>query len=198
MERERYYCGYARVSTKGQKLDVQIDKIQKFCDYKEINCRMFSEQASAVKDRPVFETLIKDIDSFEGLIVTKLDRLGRSVQQLNSIYLHLKDKNKPLIIIDQNIDTTKTEGKLMFQMLSVIAEFERDIIRDRLHSGQKFSGKYGGRHKKELPKETIIEHYKKGASYEWLSNTFNVSKNTIYRRLKEWGILKTHEHEKRN
>ena len=93
-------------------------------------------------------------------------------------------------MINQNIDTSTKEGRLLFNMLSTIAEFEKELIRERLMLGKKHSGHYGGPKTKELPKAVIIKHFENGASYEWLANTFQVSKSTIFRRLKEWKLLK--------
>ncbi len=182
---------YARVSTKDQNLDVQLDKIKKYCELKGHTYTLFAEKASAVKERPEFDRLMKALEDprFHGLVVTSLDRLGRSVLDLSRIAdritLTLK---KELIIIDQNIDTSTKEGKLYYNILSSIAEFEREIIRDRLEAGKKFSGNYGGRKRKKLPMEAIIEHYKKGASYDYLSKMFNVSRSTLCKRFKEHGI----------
>ena len=145
-------AGYARVSTKDQDLSKQIDSIKKFCDYKNYKFDLFSEKASASRDRKEFDKMIHNIDSYDGIVVTSLDRLARSVKQLSTIHENFKKNDKVLIIIDQNIDTSTKEGRLMFNMLSTIAEFERELIRERLMAGKRYSGNYGGRKVKELPK----------------------------------------------
>ena len=182
--------GYARVSTKDQDLANQIEEIKKYCEYKKHSLELFTEKASASKDREEFNKMMDKIEDYDGIVVTSLDRLGRSVQQLSTIHESFKKNKKTLIIINQNIDTSTKEGRLMFNMLSTIAEFERELIRERLAAGKLYSGKYGGRKVKELPREAIIKHFEIGASYEWLANTFQVSKSTIYRRLKEWKQIK--------
>jgi len=184
-------AGYARVSTKEQNLDKQLKSIKDFCELKNHQVDIFQEKISAVKERPEFDKMIKLVltGEYDGLIATDLDRVGRSVMDLSNLAHNLKDNNKELIIINKNIDTSTTQGKLMYNIFSSFAEFERDVIRERLASGKKHSGKYGGRNRKPLPRDAIIKHFKNGASYAWLATTFAVSRATIYRRLKEWGVV---------
>lgn len=186
---------YARVSTREQNLDVQIDQIKKYCVFKGYEYVLFSEKVSAVKERPEFEKVLKALEDpqYDGLIVTSLDRLGRSVLDLSRIANHIiEELHKKIIFIDQNIDTSTINGKLQFNFLSSIAEWERGTIRERLEAGKKFSGRYGGRNRKKLPMEAIIEHYKRGASYNYLAKMFNVSRSTLYKRFKEHGIVVKH------
>jgi len=183
---------YARVSTKDQNLDVQLDKIKKYCEFKGHTYTLFSEKVSAVKERPEFDKVLKALEGtdYDGLVVTSLDRLGRSVLDLSRIMNHISNNlKKEVVIIDQNIDTSTKEGRLLFNLLSSIAEFEREIIRDRLQAGQRFTGRYGGRNRKKLPMEAIIEHYKNGASYDYLAKMFNTSRSTLYKRFKEHNIV---------
>ena len=192
LNRDMKLAGYVRVSTKEQSYEKQISKIKEYCKYKKYDLEIFQEKRSAFKDRPMFEKMMKAVlyqKRFDGIVVTDLDRLGRSVMHLSNVGHTLQINNKALIIIGSDIDTSKKEGKLMFNMLASIAEFERDIIRERFQAGKEFTGNYGGRKVKQLPKDTILEHFKKGASYEWLANTFNVSRSTIYHRLKKWGAI---------
>ena len=183
--------GYARVSTKDQSLDGQIEKIKKFCEYKDFEVEIFSEKVSAISERPEFDRAMEQIDSYDGIVVTSLDRLGRSVYQLSYFFKTMTDQEKKVIIIDQNIDTSTKEGRLLLNLLSSIAEFERELIRERLQAGKERSNKRDGRKRKELPKKDIIRMYENGAGYKYIGSVFGVSEGTIYRRLKEWNALKT-------
>ncbi len=183
--------GYARVSTKDQNLDGQIEKIKKFCDYKGWEVTILKEKVSSVAEREQFEVAMNELEKPEygGLIVTDIDRLGRSVYQLSSVFKRLTSMKKELIIIDKNIDTSTKEGRLQFNILSSFAEWEREQIRDRLKAGQERTQRYGGRPRKDYPKEPIINMYKNGAGIAYITKTWGISKGTLYKRLREWGIL---------
>ena len=124
------------------------------------------------------------------LFITKLDRLARSVIDLHNIAKFLEDKNVDLKVIQQNIDTTTPAGRLLFTMLGAIAEFERDLINERVKKGIEAAKKKGvqfGRtailNNKE--KNVIYKEHEKGKSVAWLSKFFHVSRNTIYRAIKD-------------
>lgn len=124
------------------------------------------------------------------LFITKLDRLARSVIDLQNIAKFLEDKNVDLKVIQQNIDTTTPAGRLLFTMLGAIAEFERDLINERVKEGIEAAKKNGiqfGRkailNNKE--KNVIYKEHEKGKSVAWLSKFFHVARNTIYRAIKD-------------
>jgi DNA invertase Pin-like site-specific DNA recombinase len=185
-------AGYCRVSTKEQNLDKQIESIKRYCEFKKIDFDIFQEKASAVKERLEFDKMMQLIleGKYDGLIATDLDRVGRSVMGLSNLIHQLKDADKTFIIINRNIDTSTTQGKLMYNIFASFAEFERDIIRERLQAGKKHTGRYGGRNRTNIPKEAMIKHYQDGASYEYIASIFKVHRSTVYRRLKEWGVIK--------
>ena len=123
--------GYARVSSAGQKLDVQLDRLAD-CD------RVFHEKVSgrSAKGRPELQNasdFVRDEDVF---VVTKLDRLARSVVDLSGIVQKLESKNVDLVVLDQGIDTTTMYGRLQFNILAAIGEFERELIRERSMEGR--------------------------------------------------------------
>jgi len=184
--------GYARVSTKDQNLDGQIEKIKKFCHYKGWEVVIFKEKVSSVVEREQFEAALTELEKpeYSGLIVTDIDRLGRSVYQLSSTFKRLTSMKKELIILDKNIDTSTKEGRLQFNILSSFAEWEREQIRDRLKAGQDRTKRYGGRTRKDYPKEAIIKQYKDGANITYLTKIHGISKGTLYKRLREWGVIK--------
>lgn len=136
--------GYARVSTVDQHLDAQLDALQA------AGCaRIWSEHASgADRNRGELAALLDHLRPGDVLVTTKLDRLARSVSHLVELAADLTARGVDLVILDQGIDTTTPSGRLMFHMLGAIAEFERDLIRDRTRAGLAAAaarGRKGGR-----------------------------------------------------
>ena len=123
--------GYARVSSIGQSLDVQLDKLSS------ANCdRIFSDKLSGTTaDRPELKQCLDYVREGDRLIITKLDRLARSTLHLAKIADLLEHKSVELVVLDQNIDTGTPTGRLMFTMLGAIAEFENEIRKERQQDG---------------------------------------------------------------
>jgi DNA invertase Pin-like site-specific DNA recombinase len=122
--------GYARVSSTGQDLEVQIDKLA-MCE------RVFKEKQSAVDaDRPELKRCLDYVREGDTLVVTKIDRLARSTSDLYRIVSALDEKGVAFKVIDDpSIDTTSRTGKLVMGVLALIAEFENDIRRERQMDG---------------------------------------------------------------
>ena len=110
--------GYARVSTSGQKLDLQLERLAD-CD------RTFHEKVSgkSAKNRPELHNALDFVRDGDVFVVTKLDRLARSVVDLANIVQKLEVKNVDLVVLDQGIDTTSIYGRLQFNILAAIGEF---------------------------------------------------------------------------
>jgi DNA invertase Pin-like site-specific DNA recombinase len=123
--------GYARVSTRDQKPHLQLDALQ------EAGCeRVFEETASGAKrDRPELKAVLDFMRAGDNLVVWKLDRLARSTRQLLETVEALELRGIGLKILTQNIDTTNAGGRLIFTVFSAIAEFEREIVRERTRAG---------------------------------------------------------------
>jgi len=123
--------GYARVSTEGQSLDNQVDRLT------HSECiKLFTEKYSGAKsDRKQLKAALDFVREGDALVVTKLDRLARSAVDLGQIARKLESKGVDLIVLDQQIDTTTPTGKLMFTLIGAFAEFERDLIRERCQEG---------------------------------------------------------------
>jgi len=181
------YVGYARVSTSSQNLENQINQL------KDVGCvKIFSEKRSGKNetDRQQFNIMMDFVREGDVLFITKLDRLARSVIDLQNIAKFLEDKNVDLKVIQQNIDTTSPAGRLLFTMLGAIAEFERDLINERVKEGIEAAKKKGVQFGRRAiltykEKNVIYNQHEKGKSVAWLSKIFHVARNTIYRALKD-------------
>jgi len=179
--------GYARVSTSSQNLENQIDQL------KAAGCeKIFSEKRSGKNesDREQFTIMMDFIREGDMLFVTKLDRLARSVIDLHNIAKFLQDQNVDLKVLHQNIDTTTPAGRLLFTMLGAIAEFERDLINERVREGIEAAKNKGIRFGRRAilsmkEKKIIYQQHEKGRSVLWLSNFFHVARNTIYRAIND-------------
>ena len=117
--------GYARVSSVGQSLDVQLDKLR-HCD------KVFQEKKSGASGkRPRFEDCLEYVREGDTLVVTRLDRLARSTLHLCQIAEELTRKRVNLQVLDQHIDASDATGRLLFNMLGAIAQFETEIRSER-------------------------------------------------------------------
>lgn len=123
--------GYARVSSLGQSLDVQRDKLQKAGAEK-----IFEEKRSGVDaDRPALKRCLEYVREGDTLLFTRIDRLARSAADLLRIVRDLEKRGVMLRVLDQSIDTSDAAGKAFLGMLAVFAEFETDIRRERQMDG---------------------------------------------------------------
>jgi len=143
---------YSRVSTEEQDADKQEQSCLEYCKRNNLEVfKVYQDQAiSGMKtSRPAFDEMLKDMRSlkFNVLMVTKLDRVGRSLQHLLSIFEELRTKGVDFIAITQNIDTSSAVGKFQLQVLGAFAEFERNIISERTKEGLKYAKNVGKRGK---------------------------------------------------
>ena len=141
--------GYARVSSVGQTLAVQLDKLEQ-CD------RVFQEKVTGITDkRPQLQACLEYVRQGDTVVVTKLDRLARSTLHLCQIAAELERKQVNLQVLDQNIDTNDATGRLLFNMLGAIAQFETELRAERQMDGMQKAKERGvifGR-KKKLTKQ---------------------------------------------
>lgn len=176
--------GYARVSSVGQSLDVQLDKLQ-HCD------KIFQEKKSGASGkRYQLETCLEYVREGDTLVVTRLDRLARSTLNLCQIADYLKEKQVDLQVLDQSIDTGDATGRLLFNMLGAIAQFETEIRAERQMDGiqkAKAQGVRFGR-SKALTDTQIGElraKRKRGELIRTLMKDYAISKASVYRYLNE-------------
>jgi DNA invertase Pin-like site-specific DNA recombinase len=177
--------GYARVSTRDQNPDAQTDALRSAgCE------KIFVEHASGVlAKRPALDDALEYLRDGDTLVVTKLDRLGRSVRNLKEVAEGLQLRRVGLKALSQGIDTTTPGGRLFFHMLAAIAEFEHDLIVERTHDGlaaaRARGRKGGGRHKMTPTKvrQAQAMYDEKTYTVQQIAETFGVSRGTIYRHL---------------
>ena len=181
--------GYARVSTKDQNLELQIDALEKYgCQ------KIYSEKAKGAKaDRPKWQELLNQIESGDTLVIWKLDRMGRSLHHLIKIVTELIEKNISIVSLNDPIDTTNIQGKLMFNIFASLTEFEKDLIRERTMAGLRSArvrGRMGGR-PKGLSQEAIRKacsaealYTQKELSINEITEQLSISKTTLYKYLR--------------
>jgi DNA invertase Pin-like site-specific DNA recombinase len=147
--------GYARVSTHEQTLNLQQDALQK------AGCsKIFTDTASGAKtERIGLEEALNYVRKGDSLVVWRLDRLGRSLPHLISTMTDLEERGIGFKSLTENIDTTTSGGKLIFHIFGALAEFERNLIRERTTAGlsaARARGRRGGRPKSLTGKQLNI------------------------------------------
>ncbi|MGE8527201.1 recombinase family protein [Chryseobacterium rhizosphaerae] len=145
--------GYARVSTKDQNLDLQIEALEKSgCE------RIYQEKiSSTTKNRPELDKMIEQFRKGDELYVWRLDRLGRSLKHIIDLVLSLNEKGIIIKGLVDGVDTSTINGRLFLNLMASLAEYERELIRERTNAGLQSArarGRTGGR-PKGYSKETI-------------------------------------------
>lgn len=172
--------GYARTSTIDQNLDAQMIAL------KAAGCsvvRTEQKSATSLDGREELKTILDFIQAGETLVVTRIDRLARSLSDLQAIVTRLKEKGAHLAATEQPVDTSTATGKAFFDMLGVFAEFETNLRRERQAEGiaaAKDRGVYRGR----KPKIDMIEIQKRlrdGQSPTSIARDMKISRGTVYK-----------------
>lgn len=180
------FIGYARVSTQDQTLNLQKDALEK------LGCtKVFTDTASGAKaDRIGLEEALEYVREGDTLVVWRLDRLGRSLKHLIETITELNNRKIGFKSLTENIDTTTSGGKLVFHIFGALAEFERDIIRERTNAGllaARARGRKGGRPKALTEKKVAMLqalYNDKNNSITEICRTLNISRATLYRYIK--------------
>lgn len=177
--------GYGRVSTLDQNLDSQADTLEAAGVDK-----LFIEKITGtVKERPELDKLREQLRPGDTLVITRLDRLGRSTKDLLAISSELEEKNVELEVLEQNINTKTPEGKLFFTLVAAFAEFEHSLMVARTRDGlaaARARGRVGGRKPKlsEAQQEQIKKLYdKRDLTVREIAALFGVTAPTVYRAL---------------
>jgi DNA invertase Pin-like site-specific DNA recombinase len=174
--------GYARVSTQEQTLNLQKDALQ------QAGCtKIFTDTTSGAKaERKGLEEALAYVRKGDTLVVWRLDRLGRSLPHLISTMTDLEERGIGFKSLTENIDTTTSGGKLIFHIFGALAEFERNLIRERTAAGLiavRARGRKGGRPQALSLKQRSIakELYEKRHPIQEICRTLKISKATLYR-----------------
>lgn len=185
--------GYARVSTREQSLELQTDALKKAgCE------KIYQEVVSGAKtERTVLADALADLREGDVLVIWKLDRLGRSLSHLVQLVTALMKQGVGLQSLNDPMDTTTAQGRLVFNMFASLAEFERDLIRERTQAGLKAArarGRLGGRPKglsKQAEATAVAAEtlYKEGVlSVQQIADKLSISKGTFYHYLRHRGV----------
>src|SRR6184192_3599706 len=178
--------GYARVSTSDQTLNLQQDALEK------IGCvKIFTDVISgSTTERTGLDEALSYVREGDTLVVWRLDRLGRSLKHLIETITKLNNRNIGFQSITENIDTTTSGGKLVFHIFGALAEFERDIIRERTKAGLQAArarGRVGGRPAlltKDKLRTARRMYEQKDMTVEKIGEVLGVSRTTVYRSLR--------------
>lgn len=177
--------GYARVSTDDQNLNLQQDELQNAgCE------KFFEDKITGSKiDRPGLDAATEFARKGDVIVVWRLDRLSRSLKDLIEVVALLDSKGIGLKSLHESIDTTSSSGKLIFHIFGALAEFERNLIRERTHAGLKAArarGKMGGRPKKlntEKAKLAQDLYNEKTRTIKEICDLIGITKPTLYKYL---------------
>lgn len=184
--------GYARISTDDQNLNLQRDAL------KQVGCSHICEDriSGAKYDRPGLKEALKYARDGDTLVVWRLDRLSRSLKDLIEMINLLESKNIGLKSLQESIDTSSTSGKLIFHIFASLAEFERNLIRDRTQAGllaARARGRNGGRPKSlSNDKQALaVKLYNDRAhTVNKICEMMGVSKPTLYKYIENAGVIK--------
>jgi DNA invertase Pin-like site-specific DNA recombinase len=178
--------GYARVSTQEQTLNLQLDALRASgCE------RVFTDTISGAKqERKGLAEALEFMRQDDTLVVWRLDRLGRSLKHLIELVTSLHSRGIGFKSLTEQIDTTTSGGKLVFHVFGALAEFERDLIRERTQAGLQAArarGRQGGRPRRLDEKKLKMLralYADKNNSIEDILRTLGVSRSTLYRYVK--------------
>ena len=192
--------GYARVSTRDQNLELQLDALHK------AGCEtIFQEHASgATKAHPELDRLLASLRKGDTVYIYKLDRLGRSLKHLLDMVAELEFRGVGLVSLTDAINTTSAQGRLVFNLFTSLAEFERELIRERTHAGlasARARGRVGGRQRglseqaerTAIMAETLYREQQLGVNET--AKRLDISKVTLYEYLRHRGVV-MHSHRK--
>ena len=178
--------GYARVSTQDQNAQLQIDALVKAGIDPE--CIYVDHASGKLAHREHLDRMLADLQSGDTVTVWRLDRLGRSLKNLIAIVGDLDEHEVGFRSLSDSIDTTTANGKLVFHLLAALAEFERDLIRERTNAGLEAArarGRVGGRPKVMSDDRIAVARslLADGRTVDQVAATLGVSRRSVYRYL---------------
>ncbi len=180
-----HLLGYARVSTTEQNPDLQVDELTAAGCWK-----VWTDHASGALDRrPQLDEVLEQLRPGDTLVVWRLDRLGRSLRHLIDVVTGLDERGVGFRSLRESIDTTTAGGRLVFHLFGALAQFEREIIRDRTVAGltaARARGRVGGRPSKlslEQRRQARKMYDERELTVEQIGRVLGVSRTSIYRAL---------------
>ena len=181
---KNFVFGYARVSTEQQNLDRQLDMLQKYgVDY------LYNEKMTGTKrNRPELDKLLERLTVGDTVVVESLSRLGRSTKDLIWLMETFNERGVNLVSLKESIDTTTSTGKLLFTLMSALAQFERDVLADRTREGlaaARARGRKGGRPPvdREAVRKAVKLYRTKEYSLKEIEELTGVKRSTLYRKI---------------
>jgi DNA invertase Pin-like site-specific DNA recombinase len=185
--------GYARVSTQDQDLSLQLDALQA------AGCgKIYKEKMTgSTRERPELQKLLDQLREGDVVVIWKLDRLARSLKDLVNLVNEIQEKGGALYSLNDQIDTTTPHGKFTFHVFAALAEFERDIIRERTKAGltaARARGRVGGRPKglsKKAQHTAIIAeklYQERELTVKEICDQLSISRGTLYNYLRFRGV----------
>lgn len=209
------YVAYIRVSTKqqvsGNSLSYQKEAIESYCKNNNFNLvKIYSDEGvSAYKERPSFKACINQIRTnslIDGVIVYELSRFGRSTVELISLITEIDQLSKQFVSIKESIDISTKTGKLILTVLSAIADYERELIKERMTAGREYAEDHGTKsglpcHRplKEIPWDSVMKWRKLNMSWtmiaKLLSNDaenieYSITHQTLIKHARGKGLIK--------
>lgn len=198
------FLGYSRVSTKSQtkgtSIENQNSNIKKYCESNNIELvKIFTDEGlSAYKKRPEFDKMMNIVlndETINGVIVNELTRFGRSTIDLLFQINQIKSKDKSFKTVKDNFDTSTKTGKLLLGMLSLIADYERETIQERMTSGKEWAKIHGTKSGKPMHRPMIVINWDRvkelrgyGLSWRKTAKEIGISAPTLISRAKEEGL----------
>jgi DNA invertase Pin-like site-specific DNA recombinase len=191
MPNQKNVCLYARVSTDKQTVDLQLDKLRDYAQKRGlVIVQEYIDHATGQNvRRPAFTQMMEDARrrKFDALLVWKLDRLGRSLKDLINTLSEFENLGIDFIAYDNQLDTSSSTGKLLFYVIGAMAEFERDIIRDRVKAGLETAKRKGKRlGRRPTPDDQVqkIRQLKKeGHSNRAIAKRLKISEGTVRNKI---------------
>lgn len=191
--------GYARVSTRDQNLELQLDALVK------AECELvYQEKASGAQaTRPELDKLLAQLRKGDTVYIYKLDRLGRSLRHLLTLVADFEKRGVGLVSLTDAINTTSAQGRLVFNLFASLAEFERELIRERTHAGlasARARGRVGGRSRglsEEAQRTAIVAetlYREQTLGVDEIARRLAISKVTLYKYLRYRGVtIRSHQ-----
>jgi len=188
--------GYVRVSSRSQNYDLQVESIKAFCKMRDYELvKVFGDQQSGknmerIEFQKMLETLIemKNPQAITTIVVTKLDRVGRSVSDLVGFIKKLNINKIDFATTLESVDTTNSQGRLFFHIMSALAEYERELINERTDAGLKkylANGGKMGKPKREIDMDEVKRLLEMKVPKTVIAKKMKISIPTLYARLAE-------------